>query len=762
MSKTISGFRVGVAAALLVGTAPAAYAQAVSAPAPAAQGTPPKEPPASDASSSPGEIVVTARLREERLKDVPISITALSSAQLEAQGIAQTTDLFGKVPSLYFSQGNFSPTSDFTYLVIRGIGAAPALDPSVGVFIDGVYQPQIGFDLGFLDVERVEVLRGPQSTLFGRNTEAGAVSVVTHKPDEDFYGWVRGGADTFGGLNGAALVSGPLSKTLFANIAGAVTHADGFVYNTTLDTDQMRTTTYTGRSTLRWVPTDTLEATLSGDYTRIDGHELGFGVPITGNSYSVTDNRPSTNVRRIAGGALTIKADLGAVQLTSQTAYRSARGRAFWDADGTASKVDVANTTFPLWTTPEDGFDSRKTRQNNLSQELRLASTAPGPIHWLGGVYLFRENNDVDRLGRYTSGLAAPGGPDTLFDGSRSGAEGVFIEQRKDGYSIFGQLTYDLSDAFQIEGGLRYASETARANSLVNFLVPLSQTTAGINYFVFALDLDGRRKFTGWLPSASARYKFSDTLTSYVTYSKGQKSGGFQKFPANTLDARGFGAETSDNLEAGIKFADRGVSFSAAAYHIWLGDQQVSTTVLVDTGNSTKTPVGGVQNAASSTVTGVEGEFAAKVGAGFFVQGSGSYNKTKYTDYVDAQGLQRRGSAYESFPYVPAWTASATIGKNTDIGSDARLDTRLSWNYIGHYYVGDGGVFTPFSQIPSYSLFNARASLTKGQWSATLFLDNIFDKYALTQILATSADPGQLRGTPVAPRRFGGQIKLSF
>lgn len=744
-------------------TASAGIAAALSSQASAETAPQPTETAGTaDTSAQGGEIIVTARLREERLKDVPVSITALGSAQLEAQGITKTTDLFGKVPSLYFSQGNFSPTSDFTYLVIRGIGAAPALDPSVGIFIDGVYQPQIGFDLGFLDVERVEVLRGPQSTLFGRNTEAGAVSIVTRKPEDKFYGWVRAGADTFGGLNAAAMVSGPLAANLFANVAGSVSHGDGFVHNRTLDTDQARSTTYTTRGTLRWVPSDTVEAILSGDYTKIEGRELGFGVPLGGKNFYVEDNRLSTNVRTIAGGALTVTADLGGAELTSQTAYRSARGRAFWDADGTASDVHVPNATFPLWTAPENGFDSRRTRQNNLSQEIRLASTGNAPLHWLAGAYLFRENNDLDRLGRYTSGLAAPGGPDTLFDGSQVGAEGVFIRQRKTGYSIFGQLTYDISDALQVEGGLRYASETAKARSLVNFLVPLSQTATAINYFVFALDLNGRRKFTGWLPSASLRYKLSDELTSYVTYSKGQKSGGFQKFPANALDARGFGAETSDNLEAGLKYANGAVSISASLYQIWLKDQQVSTTVLVDTGNGTTTPVGGVQNAASSKVRGFELEGQVKIDGGWYAQGAASYNKTEYTDYVDAQGLQRQGSVYQAFPYVPAWTASATLGKTSPIGSDATLDTQLSWNYIGHYYVGDGGVFTPFSQIPSYSLFNARMSLTKGAWTAALFLDNIFDKYALTQILATSADPVQLRGTPVAPRRLGGQLTYRF
>jgi iron complex outermembrane receptor protein len=138
------------------------------------------------------EVVVTARKRTETLQDIPLAVSAIDGATLQAQGIANITDTYSRVPNLYFTaSGGASPTSDYQYLTIRGVGFNGGLEPAVGVFIDGMYQPQIGFDTSFLDAERVEVLRGPQGTLFGRNTQGGAVNIVTRKPGSEFGGRVE-------------------------------------------------------------------------------------------------------------------------------------------------------------------------------------------------------------------------------------------------------------------------------------------------------------------------------------------------------------------------------------------------------------------------------------------------------------------------------------------------------------------------------------------------------------------------------------------
>jgi len=138
------------------------------------------------------EIVVTARKRTETLQEVPLSVSVVSGLEIENLGLQDVTDLYGRVPALYFAKGSITnPTASNNYLIIRGIGWNAGLEPAVGVFIDGMYVPQMGYDLSFLDVERVEVLRGPQGTLFGRNTQGGALNIVTRKPDEEVHGNVR-------------------------------------------------------------------------------------------------------------------------------------------------------------------------------------------------------------------------------------------------------------------------------------------------------------------------------------------------------------------------------------------------------------------------------------------------------------------------------------------------------------------------------------------------------------------------------------------
>ena len=737
---------------------PSAAAQTIKKPPKSAHPLPRKQVVA----AAPEAIVVTARNRSEVERDVPISITSLTGRQLAAQGITHTTDLFGTVPSLYFSQGNFAPTTDFSYLTIRGIGAAPALDPSVGVFVDGVYQPQLGFDVGFLDVQRVEVLRGPQSTLFGRNTEAGALSIVTRKPGDDFYGSVTTGYDSFGGNKATGSVSGPITQNLFANFGATIVHDGGYIHNVTLDKTQNASNDYTLRSTVRWLPAEPIEVLVSGDYTYKGVGELGFGVPDGSKSYDVFDNRASTSKDKIGGASVTVNDDLRFATLTSQTAYRVADTRTFFDADGTASNVAIFNPSFPDFTEPEDGFDSRHTMQDDYSEQIRLTSTYPSRLKWFIGVFGFREDDDIDRLGRYTSGLAAPGGPDSVFDGSQPGAAGVVVNQKKLGYSLFADVTYDITRRLQLDLGYRYASETASAHSSVSFLVPLSQIPAGITYFPFELNLLGRRGFDRPLPSASLRYKVTDNLSAYLTYSTGTKSGGFQKFPANALDANGFGAEDSENYEAGIKYTNHWLDVSSSIYRVALINQQVSTTTLVQTGNGQTTPVGGVTNAAGARVEGVEFELGARAPGGWSLHLSTSYNDTKYTNYVDAQGLQRNGSPYQNFPYVPAWTGSVLFNKTTSLTDLLILNSQLSWHIIGHYYVGDGGAFTPFEQIASYDVLNLRMALSYKAWTGTFFINNLLDTYAITQRLAPSSDPFTLRDTPIPPRLVGGELTYRF
>ena len=181
------------------------------------------------------EIVVSARKRDEMLGDVPVSVSVFTGATIEKMGIENIEDVYGTVPSLYFTGNLLSPTQNFRQLVIRGIGANSQLEPSVATIVDGVYAPSIAFDMDFLDVERIEILKGPQGSLFGRNTEGGVLNIVTRKPNEETRGKFKVGYDEFNTASLAASISGPISESngVFGKLAIMYSQTDGFINNRT-------------------------------------------------------------------------------------------------------------------------------------------------------------------------------------------------------------------------------------------------------------------------------------------------------------------------------------------------------------------------------------------------------------------------------------------------------------------------------------------------------------------------------------------------
>ncbi len=734
------------------------------------------------------EVLVTARRREEAISDVPTSLTAISGAELEANGLENVTDLFGNVPSVYFSQGNFAPTSDFTYLVIRGAGAAPALDPSVGVFVDGAYQTSVGFDLEFLELERIEILRGPQSTLFGRNTLAGALNIVTKdpSPDEEFYARLVGEVSGYDSIADGYKLRGYMSGAVSGNLAGsvAVSYAqnDGYVRNTTLSSDQLDGDRFGIRTKWVWEPSDSVSVTWSADYSEVDTGELGYGVQVgfdpavraaanatAGNNLSgtgltgindsdmtVTDNRASNSKREIFGTSLTIDAAIGTVNFISQTSYRKTDASVFWDADSTDSTELFVGPLFPndppLTT---ESFDSRETMQDHFGQEFRFQSDESSRFRWMLGAYLFDETFDIDRRGAFP--ILGAGNPPTVFDGTvppgsdpndpTNTFDGVFIDQGKDGWALFGQVSYDVTDRTEITAGLRYAEENVDYLADVDFLVPFGP---GFD-FPFIVDINETAKFDDLLPTLTVSHEFNDTVNLFAVWSRGFKSGGFQKFPAdNVADAVPFESEKSENIEFGAKFATDRFELSTAAYRMTLEDQQVNVTVII--GGAT---VGGVRNAAEGEVTGFELEGTFLASDFLTLSGNAAFNDTEYTDYVDAQGDARAGSIREDFPYVPELTYSVQADFYKPIANDMSLNGYLRYRYIDDYYTGDGGAFSPFEDIDSYGIADFRIGLSKANWTVEIFANNLLDEEASTQRFASFANQNHRFETPIPPRQIG-------
>jgi len=458
------------------------------------------------------DIIVTASKRSQTLQDTPVAVSVTSAAQLEESQIRDLIDLQSSVPSLRVSQLQSSANTNF---IIRGFGNGAnnaGIEPSVGVFIDGVYRSRSAAQIGDLpNVERIEVLRGPQSTLFGKNASAGVISIVTQKPQFDFGGSVEA---TYGNFNAVTIkgdVTGPLSETVAFSIGGSYNRRDGYAQDLKLDTDVNDRNRWGVRGQLLFEPTDALSIRLIGDYDKIDENcciagnviagptvaitnALAGGPSVDANnpfSYDVYNNFLSTNEIENYGGSGQIDYDLGNLALTSITAYRKVKALTNQDSDFTGADLI--------------GENSQDLGINTFTQELRITSDFDGPINFLLGGYYFnekiRQKNDIrfgtqfrpygDQLIRAASGnalnVALLEGTFGALEGAPTRYVGTFFRAgdgldeayrlKDEAFSIFGTLDFEVTDRLTLSLGGNYTKD--RKNFSTNVIS--TDTFSGIN-----------------------------------------------------------------------------------------------------------------------------------------------------------------------------------------------------------------------------------------------------------------------------------------
>ena len=458
------------------------------------------------------DIIVTASKRSQTLQDTPVAVSVTSAAQLEDSQIRDLIDLQTAVPSLRVSQLQSSANTNF---IIRGFGNGAnnaGIEPSVGVFIDGVYRSRSAAQIGDLpNVERIEVLRGPQSTLFGKNASAGVISIVTQKPQYDFGGSAE---VTYGNYNAITVkgdVTGPISDTVAFSIGGSYNRRDGYAQDLNLDTDVNDRNRWGVRGQLLFEPTDALSIRLIGDYDKIDENcciagnviagptiaitnALAGGPSVDPNnpfSYDVYNNFLSSNKIKNYGGSAQIDYDLGNLALTSITAYREVRADTNQDSDFTAADLI--------------GEKSDYVDIDTFTQEVRLTSDFDGPINFLLGGYYFNEKVNQqsairfgDDFRDYGNALiqAASGGALNvdLLEGTFGALEGnpakyldTFFRagdgldeeyyMKNEAFSIFGTVDFEVTDRLTLTLGGNYTKDRKRFSTNV----VSSDTFSGIN-----------------------------------------------------------------------------------------------------------------------------------------------------------------------------------------------------------------------------------------------------------------------------------------
>lgn len=699
----------------------------------------------------PSDIVVTAQRRSERLQDVPISLAVVGGTTLQDRSIQTFDQLAPLVPNLTISK---TPAANL--IILRGIGSSPgspSLDQSVVMFIDGIYAGNARqFATPFLDIERLEVLRGPQGALVGRNTSAGAINVITRKPGDDFGGYVNATYNfTF---DGPAIEGGldlPVSDAIKLRVVGKYADVDGYIRNPLVDEDQPRRREGVGRVSLRidnGGPV-TVNAKYEHADARLTGSPVQLIAPTVGEflDYTKSTRLPAGKEHdniKTDNAVVQFDMDLGGPTLVSISGYSGFTNRQLIDADFFAGDFAVADF--------DQTFDQ-------VSQEVRLVSPDSGRFRYVLGAYysgstLFEE--------RTTGVLFAP--PASTYR---------TFKQSEEVFSGYGQATFLLTDALRVSGSLRYThtDKHARYTRIAGALAQTNRT--GTSVADFSQDLSNGRVD----PAASIQYSFTPNTMVYASYSRGSKVGGFQGAISNANPAAfSFRPERSESYEGGMKLSFPGIGyFNLAGFSTVYRDLQVSTAISIPGSLANLFFTG---NAPRALTQGFEAEFSLRPTRFFSLDGSLAWLPTaKYTDFTAGPCYIQQpsngslaGSCNQSgmrLGLAPRYSGSITGTVTAPVGADLALKGSLS-------PILQGRSFRDFTNDPvtvqkSFVKLDARIALAGGQdrWEVAVIGQNLTDRRTLgfgsTAGLAnTVLSPTARSGVIDPPRSISIQARFKF
>ena len=743
------------------------------------------------------EIVVTAQKRTERLRDVPVSISVFSDEAIEQTGVRELKEMAGYIPNIQISQGN-----DFRSTVtIRGVGAQSrniGFDSRVGVYVDGVYvgmSPAINQEL--LNLERIEVLRGPQGTLFGKNTVAGAINLVTKKPADELFGRVTGDFGNMDYTEIKALLNVPFSDTVSGAFAVSKADRDGYVRNIVTGNDLMERDVLAYRAQLRIQASERLEINASFDGLESDGLIL-IGDPITDMlAMQPVQVAPELGVvafnfdpfdrRDIYGGHLDLDYELGnGFTLKSITGYRTTD--AVYSNATDYSPVDIVSIEY------SDDYDV-------LSQELQLISPDEGAFTWVAGLYYYRQDANTTRdvvLGAdfvdafvgplYASGQVSPPLPPpptlpndvvaTLLGFGPPGSK-VFNtgEVRTRSYAAYFNASWQLAERWKLGFGARYSTEDKDVNWL------LDGRNSGI-FFIGSTGPDpanpsplvNDRTDDFFAPAVSLTYALTDDTNVYARYAAGYKSGGFNLdyINADELAANQgleFDKETVDSFEIGLKgnYLDGRLLLNVAAFIANYDDYQVNQ--FVDLGGG-RTSIR-INNAAKVETSGLEAEASWRVTDNFTLQASLGLLDATF-DSFPGGGTAGADVSGNDLPNAPDTTASlAGTWYRSVPALQSTLLVRGDVTYASEYFSGANNdteipynsAFPgtiPYGQLPERTEVNARIGLMADS--------EIWEVYLWGRNLTDETDPqdelrdffGTVAKLPGMPRTYGIEVAWNF
>ncbi len=706
------------------------------------------------------EIIVTAQKRSQNIQDVPISMSAFTSSGLEAIGAESLEDIAARTPNF-----NYQKSSDLKLrpATIRGIagGVSGGEDQAVGMYVDEVYLgTAVAGQFDLFDLERVEVLKGPQGSLFGRNTTGGAISFTTKKPTDEFRGLAAVTVGNYNLIRVQGMVSGPIVESKLAAKVSAVYHSrGGLVDNVFLNEKTNDEQNWSIRGQLRFTPSDTLEFNLSADYRESrrkpireiiqDNFLFQLGIPgldftNDGDPFNYSVSQEGQNIEQLDAWGVSLHgvAEFDSFDLTSISAYR---GHDYFQ------EIDTDSTPI-LWT-----YDGDPETQWQVSQELRLTSTTQGKFDWIAGLYYFHQTTDNQsfvRLGRdILAFLELPTSPDLFASGNG--------KVKADSYAAYGQGTYHLTDKLDAIVGLRVSHDkksidyvqTDESGGVVGAVAPYQKANSWT-------------EITG---DATLSYKFTEDSMAYLKFARGYKAGGFND-GLGSEDNPAFDPEYVRSYEGGIKtsFADNRLIFNLSVFQMRWNDIQIAGFDTVERDGELAFGVF-TGNFGKAKSTGFEAELQANPFQGMKIFTTAAYLDGKFTqgdpvDPADPNAVPNIAKG-NKLPLAPEWTFTVAA-EYTHPVTYGDLSWRLEYIYTGDEELSSFGATgnNPLGHVDGYSQLHARVGLrTENGLSIAFWMRNITNETHATRFQDLNFPP--IFSSFYAlnePRTFGADLSIDF
>lgn len=718
------------------------------------------------------EIIVTAEKRAQDLQEVPVAISAFTSEGLEMRGISNPQDLQQSVPGL--SIGEQTNLGGGAKVTLRGVGSenfGPGGDPGVPVHINGHYTQATAYIFrDMIDIERVEVQRGPQGTLYGRNAVGGNINLITKRPSEEFEGSVGFELGNYNRRAANAVISGPLSDYARGRLVAAGAVRDGFVEELGAGDDRDSVDYSSVRGALEIDLTDKLQVYINGYYFDDTGNTYTRRIDRDPNNaansdpFKVSSNTPDEAEDNSKGVSIDFSLGLESMEFRSLSAYDKTSTTERHEVDGNAIRLAEYGVDIDI---------------EVMTQEFQLISTHDAPLQWVTGIFYYKEdsseirNNFIDRFDTDGDGLT---GLDYDVDQPLIHQLGK-TDNSAESWAVYGQLDYDLTDNLELVAGLRYTRDEKKywsgADTVMTDGSTVSIPVGGGRFYnvpVYGQVFFDNSEGTDWSEftwKLGFNYHLSDDAMLYASYTRGYKAGGFSAKQDAFYDP-----EFVDALEGGLKgrWLENRVQTNLALFYYDYQDKQE----LQFFPPNPQFPNGGVQliNAASATSYGAELEVQAYVTEAIYVDASISYLSAEYDEFntIDAlfPALGFQSLSGNSLPLSPK--TKYNLGAQYDwdledgLGSlSIRADYSWTDDQWGNALNRDNeNLLASGDRIPSYYIVNGRVQWKSSDNSldVSFYARNLTDEPAISNAFVGSTQ--EVNQSNIDPRTYGIKVNYTF